>query len=292
MQQTNKHPTTNTQRALRTKTKKTGSLPALFTRDPAVRSLAGHLMPLVAASQPLNALAFTLDGLLYGAGGYRYAAGVMLVCAAPPLGLMAAGQVLGRGGAGGAPAAPSQQRHLLMWQQQQQHQAAWQQQHQQHLVGAAASAAVCWPLPSLQGYNSHAAAPGLGISSISCSSSPAALFSSSPLSSLVPWLQQQQHGGLLSSSGMVPGGPGSSATAAAAAAAAPSGTPVLPSEVLWVWAGLIALMAMRAATILLPLACRWDEGGERKGERVVVLLPPPHGPLAIDSFGGSSVDGS
>lgn len=32
---------------------------------------------------------------------------------------------------------------------------------------------------------------------------------------------------------------------------------LLPAAVAWVWAGMVLLMLMRAATILLPLACRW-----------------------------------
>lgn len=44
-------------------------VPGLFTQDPEVLRLARHLMPIVAFTQPLNALAFVLDGVLYGAGG-------------------------------------------------------------------------------------------------------------------------------------------------------------------------------------------------------------------------------
>eukprot|EP00775_Hariotina_reticulata_P009516 gene9516-9681_t len=70
-------------------------LPALFTQDAAVLHLARRLMPVVAVTQPLNALAFVMDGVLYGAGGFKYASGVMLICATPSLGLMFLGQVLG-----------------------------------------------------------------------------------------------------------------------------------------------------------------------------------------------------
>lgn len=44
-------------------------IPGLFSDSPEVLKLAGHLMPIVAFTQPLNALAFVLDGVLYGAGG-------------------------------------------------------------------------------------------------------------------------------------------------------------------------------------------------------------------------------
>jgi hypothetical protein len=51
-----------------------GALPALFTRDPAVTAAISRVFPWVVLSQPLNALAFTWDGILYGAGGFQYAA--------------------------------------------------------------------------------------------------------------------------------------------------------------------------------------------------------------------------
>lgn len=53
-------------------------LPGLFTSDPAVAAAVRHIYPWVVLSQPLNALAFTWDGVLYGAGGFRYAAQVCL----------------------------------------------------------------------------------------------------------------------------------------------------------------------------------------------------------------------
>lgn len=37
--------------------------------------LLRRLMLIVAATQPINALAFTLDGVLYGAGGFRWGLG-------------------------------------------------------------------------------------------------------------------------------------------------------------------------------------------------------------------------
>lgn len=45
------------------------AIPGLFTPNVDVLKLAGQLMPIVAVTQPLNALAFVLDGVLYGAGG-------------------------------------------------------------------------------------------------------------------------------------------------------------------------------------------------------------------------------
>ena len=38
----------------------------LFTKDPAALAAAAEVWPLVVASQPLNTLAFSVDGLLYG----------------------------------------------------------------------------------------------------------------------------------------------------------------------------------------------------------------------------------
>jgi Na+-driven multidrug efflux pump len=47
------------------------TLPGVFSPDPTVRHMTQQLMPLVAASQPVNALAFVADGALYGVGGFR-----------------------------------------------------------------------------------------------------------------------------------------------------------------------------------------------------------------------------
>ena len=48
-----------------------GAWPGLFTKDAAVLRTIGLLVPLLAATQPVNGLAFLLDGLLYGwAGGW------------------------------------------------------------------------------------------------------------------------------------------------------------------------------------------------------------------------------
>lgn len=53
-----------------------GTLPRVFTSDPAVISAVGNIFPWVILSQPINALAFVWDGVLYGAGGFEYAAKV------------------------------------------------------------------------------------------------------------------------------------------------------------------------------------------------------------------------
>ncbi|KIY96977.1 hypothetical protein MNEG_10983, partial [Monoraphidium neglectum] len=68
-----------------------GALPALFTSDPLVLRALRPLMLVVAATQPVNALAFVLDGVLYGAGGFRYASAMMMPCAGGALALMICG---------------------------------------------------------------------------------------------------------------------------------------------------------------------------------------------------------
>lgn len=58
----------------------------VFSDDPAVTSLATFLLLLVAVLQPLNAVAFVLDGLLIGAGDMRFLAVAMvgaLACTVP-----------------------------------------------------------------------------------------------------------------------------------------------------------------------------------------------------------------
>lgn len=47
------------------------SIPSLFSSDPAVLHLVAALLPFVIISQPINALAFVWDGVLFGAGGFR-----------------------------------------------------------------------------------------------------------------------------------------------------------------------------------------------------------------------------
>jgi Na+-driven multidrug efflux pump len=46
-------------------------LPLIFTRDADVLVLLKPLMHIVAVTQPINTMAFVLDGVLYGAGGFR-----------------------------------------------------------------------------------------------------------------------------------------------------------------------------------------------------------------------------
>ncbi len=61
-------------------------LPDLFSNDADVVALAGFLLLWVAVLQPLNALAFVLDGLLIGAGDMRFLAIAMvgaLACTVP-----------------------------------------------------------------------------------------------------------------------------------------------------------------------------------------------------------------
>jgi putative MATE family efflux protein len=57
-------------------------LPHLFSDDAAVLALAGFLLVWVAALQPINAVAFVLDGVLIGAGDLRFLAWAMVGAAA------------------------------------------------------------------------------------------------------------------------------------------------------------------------------------------------------------------
>ena len=50
----------------------TGTIPRLFTGDPAVIARAGELWPLFALMQPVGAAVFALDGILIGAGDTRF----------------------------------------------------------------------------------------------------------------------------------------------------------------------------------------------------------------------------
>lgn len=56
-------------------------LPDLFSDDPAVTALTAFLLLHVAALQPLNAVAFVLDGLLIGAGDMAFLARAMVAAA-------------------------------------------------------------------------------------------------------------------------------------------------------------------------------------------------------------------
>jgi putative MATE family efflux protein len=86
-----------------------GALPRLFTNAPGVLAAAALVMPAVVATQPLNSLAFVLDGALFGAGGFRFASVAMAAAAAPAVAVMA----LGTGAAVGA--APADAALLAVW---------------------------------------------------------------------------------------------------------------------------------------------------------------------------------
>lgn len=67
------------------------SLPALFTSDPAVLSLiSGSVWVFVVGTQPINSLAFVWDGVVFGAGGFRFACFAMAAACAPAATLMLA----------------------------------------------------------------------------------------------------------------------------------------------------------------------------------------------------------
>ena len=57
-------------------------VPGVFTDDPDVSSLAGFLLVWVAVLQPVNAVAYVLDGLLIGAGDLRFRAWALVGAAA------------------------------------------------------------------------------------------------------------------------------------------------------------------------------------------------------------------
>jgi putative MATE family efflux protein len=57
-------------------------VPGVFTDDPEVAALAGFLLVWVAVLQPVNAVAYVLDGLLIGAGDMRFLAWAMAGAAA------------------------------------------------------------------------------------------------------------------------------------------------------------------------------------------------------------------
>ena len=67
------------------------ALPALFTKDPAVLASVAAIYPWVILTQPINALAFVWDGVLYGVNGFKYAAKAMTVCAVPAASAMLLG---------------------------------------------------------------------------------------------------------------------------------------------------------------------------------------------------------
>ena len=49
------------------------AVPALFTNDAETAAMAARLMPIAALSQPVNALAFAWDGIMFGADGFKCA---------------------------------------------------------------------------------------------------------------------------------------------------------------------------------------------------------------------------
>jgi hypothetical protein len=208
-----------------------------------------------------------MDGVLYGAGGFKYASGVMLLCATPSLALMFAGQVYAAkpkpqqagqnwmgnaaaaaaaGGGGGLLATP--------WQQQQQQQqmlltspfasvyssaqygqgsvAAYMQGFvvlsQQSQLRYSPVSQPSW-LTSSSNYAATSAFPGSGIGYLYAATA-------------APNINTAGSSSSSGSSGDMPLGL--------------QHTVQMPAAVYWVWAGMVVLMFMRAATILLPLACR------------------------------------
>ncbi|EFJ50158.1 hypothetical protein VOLCADRAFT_88992 [Volvox carteri f. nagariensis] len=105
-------------------------LPGVFSSDPEVLRLVGALFPVIAATQPITVLAMAWDGILYGAGGFRYAAVSMALAALPAIALMQFGGgavhwiagPLGVGASepmaaapGGAPQLASEEQLWLVW---------------------------------------------------------------------------------------------------------------------------------------------------------------------------------
>lgn len=58
---------------------------SLFTRDPAVLDILYTIFPAIIVSQPVNAIAFVLDGVLYGFGEFTFAAKAMALSALPAI---------------------------------------------------------------------------------------------------------------------------------------------------------------------------------------------------------------
>ncbi|KAL1512354.1 hypothetical protein AB1Y20_005614 [Prymnesium parvum] len=67
------------------------ALCALFTSDPDVLSAALAIWPLVVWSLPLNTMAFTIDGILYGATDFQFCALMMACSSVPAVAAMALG---------------------------------------------------------------------------------------------------------------------------------------------------------------------------------------------------------
>jgi len=72
-------------------------IPRLFTKDPEVLRLIKIIFPLLVLTQPINSQAFVWDGILYGAGGFKYAAVAMAMAAAPAVAVMTGGSHLAAG---------------------------------------------------------------------------------------------------------------------------------------------------------------------------------------------------
>jgi len=68
-----------------------GILPGLFSDDQSVLSGINFLLPFVVLTQPITALAFVLDGVLYGGSDFNFAAKCMFVSAASATSVMALG---------------------------------------------------------------------------------------------------------------------------------------------------------------------------------------------------------
>ncbi|KAL4458004.1 hypothetical protein ABPG75_012869 [Micractinium tetrahymenae] len=90
-----------------------GGIAAAFSRDPAVLGALGLVMPAVILTQPLNSLAFLMDGVLYGAGGFQYAAVAMVAACLPAAAVMLAATKLA--GASGVALAPQDVQLLGVW---------------------------------------------------------------------------------------------------------------------------------------------------------------------------------
>jgi len=64
------------------------TLPTWFTSDPEVIVVAAGLMPFVALTQPLNGVVFVFDGVLIGAGVFRFLGLAMLGAAVVTISLL------------------------------------------------------------------------------------------------------------------------------------------------------------------------------------------------------------
>lgn len=207
---------------------------ALFSADAGVVALVTALMPIVAGSQLLNSLAFTLDGVLYGAGGFRYAAAQMVVCAGPSLAVMFAGQPSKP--AAGALLQLSAQLGGLEAPLSAAVNVSMLGDSREGLTAAASSGSLmgvaggAWGAAA-RGFVQRASLQGPSSSAFYAGGSDAAT---------------------ATAGGSVGWGGGGGLYAVSLQQPAEASLPAL----LWVWAGLCCLMALRAATILLPLACR------------------------------------